>query len=319
MDRFREMEAFVAVVEAGSFVAAGDLMRVSKAAVSRAVQELETRLGARLLQRTTRRLSITEAGRAYYERCKQILAELEEADSAVGAVTGHAVGRLRINAPLSFGIRHLAGVWGGFMGRYPEVTLEIDLSDRIVDVVEEGFDAVIRISPMLDSTLVHRRLATTRIIPCASPDYVATHGCPMHPDELADHHIIGYDYAAHGDLWRFTGPDGVREVMTRPRARANNGDTCRGLALAGQGVTLQPDFMVGDDLAAGTLVPVLPGYSGREIGIYVVYPSRKHLSVKVRALVDFLVKAFAQPSWENQEIRDGGGSVAARGGGEPID
>jgi len=299
MDRFREMEAFVAVVEAGSFVAAGESLRVSKAAVSRAVLDLETRLGARLLQRTTRRLSITEAGRAYYEHCKQILAELEEADSAVGAVTGHAVGRLRINAPLSFGIRHLSPVWGEFMARYPQVTLEIDLSDRIVDVVEEGFDAVIRISRMVDSTLIHRRLATTRIIPCASPAYIAAQGCPMRPQELSDHHIIGYDYAAHGDMWRFDGPDGPEEILTKPRARANNGDTCRGLALAGQGVVLQPDFMISEDLAAGTLVPVLPGYAGNEIGIYVVYPSRKHLSVKVRALVDFLAEAFAEPSWKN--------------------
>ncbi len=297
MDRFRELEAFVAVVEAGSFVAAGEVLRVSKAAVSRAVLELEKRLGARLLQRTTRRLSITEAGRAYYDRCKQILSELEEADSAVGEVTGHAVGKLRVNAPVSFGIRHLTDVWGAFMARYPQVALEIDLSDRLVDVVDEGFDVVVRISRLVDSTLVHRKLATTRILPCASPAYLAAHGEPAHPDELAAHATIAYEYAAHGDVWRFTGPDGTHEVMTRPRARANSGDTCRGLALAGQGIALEPDFMIGDDLASGRLVHVLPQYAGREIGIYAVYPSRKHLSVKVRALVDFLADVFADPPW----------------------
>ena len=300
MDRFRELEAFVAVVEAGSFVAAGEVLRVSKAAVSRTVLELEKRLGARLLQRTTRRLSITEAGRAYYDRSKQILAELDEADSAVGEVTGHAVGRLRINAPVSFGIRHLSGVWGAFMTRYPQVTLEIELSDRLVDVVDEGFDLVVRISRLHDSTLVHRKLASTRIIACASPAYLAAHGQPRHPDELAAHATIGYDYSSQGDVWQFTDADGAtHEVPTRPRARANNGDTCRGLVLAGQGVTLMPDFMIGADLTAGRLAPVLPDYACAEIGIYAVYPSRKHLSVKVRALVDFLAEAFAKPSWKN--------------------
>ncbi|QID17981.1 LysR family transcriptional regulator [Nitrogeniibacter mangrovi] len=297
MDRFREMEAFVAVVEEGSFVAAGEALRVSKAAVSRAVLDLERRLGARLLQRTTRRLSITEAGRAYYDRCKQIIAELEEADSAVGAVTGRAVGKLRVNAPVSFGIRHLSALWGEFMREYPQVDLEIELSDRLVDVVDEGFDAVIRISRLVDSTLVHRKLATTRIVAAASPGYLTAHGTPTHPRELSAHATIGYDYAAHGDTWRFAGHDGTHEITTHPRARANNGDTCRALALAGQGIALQPDFLIWEDLASGRLVPVLGDYEGREIGIYVVYPSRKHLSVKVRALVDFLADRFAEPPW----------------------
>ena len=164
MDRFREMEHFVAVVEAGSFVAAADGLRLSKAAVSRNVIELESRLGARLLQRTTRRLSLTEAGRAYYARCKQILAEVEEADSAVGVVTGQPIGQIRVNAPFSFGITHLAPLWGRFMERYPEVEMDVSLSDRLVDVVEEGFDAVIRISRLQDSTLVYRRIASTRIV-----------------------------------------------------------------------------------------------------------------------------------------------------------
>lgn len=298
MDRFKEIEAFVTVVEAGSFVAAGDALHVSKAAVSRAVLELEKRLGARLLQRTTRRLSITEAGRAYYDRCKQIMAELDEADSAVGAVTGTAVGKLRINAPVSFGIRHLSPVWGQFMQRYPQVELEIDLSDRIVDVVDEGFDAVVRISRLVDSTLVHRKLATTRIMAVASPGYIEAHGLPRHPDALEDHATIGYEYAASGDIWRFENEEeGVVEITTRPKARANNGDTCRSMALDGVGVAMEPDFLVAHDLAAGRLVHLFPQFTCREIGIYVVYPSRKHLSVKVRALVDFLAEAFQTPPW----------------------
>ena len=298
MDRFKEIEAFVTVVEAGSFVGAGDALHVSKAAVSRAVLELEKRLGARLLQRTTRRLSITEAGRAYYDRCKQIMAELDEADSAVGAVTGTAVGKLRINAPVSFGIRHLSPLWGGFMQRYPQVELEIELSDRMVDVVDEGFDAVVRISRLVDSTLVHRKLATTRIIPVASPSYVEVHGLPRHPVELGGHTTIGYEYSASGDVWSFeSDEEGVVEITTRPRARANNGDTCRSMAIDGVGIAMEPDFLVAHDLAEGRLVHLFPQFICREIGIYVVYPSRKHLSVKVRALVDFLADAFKTPPW----------------------
>ncbi|MBS0511918.1 MAG: LysR family transcriptional regulator [Proteobacteria bacterium] len=295
MDRFRAMESFIAVVEAGSFVGAADLLRVTKAAVSRGVMELEARLGARLLQRTTRRLSLTEAGRAYYGRCKQILAEVEEADSAVGVVTGHPVGRLRINAPFSFGILHLAPLWGPFMERYPDVELEVTLADRMVDVVEEGFDVIVRISRLEDSSLVYRRLASTRILACASPEYLARNGSPASVEDLARHPVIAYTYAAQGDQWRFSTPDGEREVLTRPRMRTNNGDTCRAVALAHQGIVLQPDFLVSDDIAAGRLVEVLPDCRGPEIGIFAVYPSRKHLSVKVRALVDFLVDAFAAP------------------------
>ncbi|PKO50065.1 MAG: LysR family transcriptional regulator, partial [Betaproteobacteria bacterium HGW-Betaproteobacteria-21] len=273
-------------------------LRVSKAAVSRSVIELETRLGARLLQRTTRRLSLTEAGRAYYGHCKQILAELDEADRAVGMVTGHPIGRLRVNAPFSFGILHLAPLWGPFMEQYPEVDLEVTLSDRLVDVVEEGFDVVIRISSLQDSTLVYRRLASTRILLCASPEYLARHGTPATVEEIARHPVIAYSYAAQGDVWRFTTADGVREVQTRPRMRTNNGDTCRAVALAHQGLVLQPDFLVGADLAQGRLVEVLPECRGPEIGVYAVYPSRKHLSVKIRALVDFLVAAFERPDWQ---------------------
>lgn len=300
MDRFREMECFVAVVEAGSFVAAGEALRLSKAAVSRAVIELEKRLGARLLQRTTRRLSITEAGRAYYGRCKQILAELDEADSAVGAVTGHPFGKLRVNAPFSFGIQHLAPLWGPFMARYPDVELEVDLSDRLVDVINEGYDAVIRISRMNDSTLVNRKLASTRIYACATPQYLKRHGYPATLEDLANHSVIGYSYAALGDTWRFDTDQGEREIVTRPRVRANNGDTCRAIVLAHQGIAMQPDFMIGDDLAAGRIVDALPGHRGPEIGIYAIYPSRKHLSVKVRVLVDTLAAAFADPPWSKR-------------------
>lgn len=290
MDKFREMQAFVAVVESGSFVAAGEHLRLSKAAVSRAVLQLEARLGARLLQRTTRRLSLTEAGQAYLARCKQILADLDEVEAMVGAATLQASGRLRVNVPLSFGVNRLAALWPGFMVRHPNLELEVDLADRMVDLVEEGYDMAIRITRPPDSSLIYRQLASTRVLLCAAPDYLARRGLPASVAELARHDIIAYTYAPGGDTWRFDGPAGEQSVTVRPRLRANNGETCRDAALAGLGITQQPEFLVAADLAAGGLVEILPETCSRELGIYAVYPSRKHLSLKVRALADYLAE-----------------------------
>ena len=299
MDRLGSMECFVAVVEAGSFVGAADNLHVSKAAVSRAIIELEARLGARLLQRTTRRLSITEAGRAYYDRCKQILAEVEEADSAVGEVTGHPVGKLRINAPFSFGILHLAPLWGPFMSRYPDVEIEVDLSDQQIDVVNEGYDVVVRISRMRDSTLVYRKLATTRIVACATPDYLASHGWPANVEALADHAVIGYSYAADGDTWHFVTADGPREVITRPRMRANNGDVLASAAVAGLGVVTSPTFIVSDLIATGKLQTILDDFRRPAIGIYAVYPPGRLLPRRLRVFTDFLAESFGDlPYWD---------------------
>jgi DNA-binding transcriptional LysR family regulator len=297
MSRFRELEAFVAVVDAGSFVGGADVLNASKAAISRNVQELEERLGARLLNRTTRRLSLTEAGQAYYERARQILAELEDADSVVGATAARAVGRLRINAPQTFGVLHLAPLWGGFAAAYPEVELDITLSDRMVDLVEEGFDVAIRIARLQDSSLVSRRLAGTRLVACASPAYLAAHGAPATLADLARQRIIGYSYSTTGDTWYFDSPQGRQAVSLRPFFRSNSGDTCRAAALAGLGIAIHPGFMVEADMAGGRLVEVLPELRAGEIGIHAVYPSRKHLSGKVRALVDYLSRAFDHAPW----------------------
>jgi len=299
MDRFRELETFVAVVSAGSFVGAAAALRSSKAAVSRLVQDLEARLGARLLHRTTRRLSLTEAGRDYHQRAVQILAELEEADGVASQATRRAVGLLKVNVPLSFGISHLAPLWGSFLALHPEVELDVTLSDRVVDIVDEGFDLAVRITRLPDSSLVSRRLASTRTLLCASPGYLAAHGTPMTLDELSRHQVIGYSYAALGDTWQLQGPEGLDTVHTHPRFRANNGDTCRAAALDHQGITLQPTFLVGSDLASGRLQRILPEYESAELGVYAVYPTRKHLSGKVRALVDYLAAAFAETPWES--------------------
>jgi DNA-binding transcriptional LysR family regulator len=285
------------VVEAGSFVGAMETTQLSKPAVSRHVAELEAHLGTRLLQRTTRRLSLTSEGQTYYQRCKEVLLAVQEAEAEVGSSTGEAMGRLRIGAPQTFGALHLAALWGRFAAANPKVTLDIVLSDRVVDLVEEGYDLVVRIARLSDSNLVSRKLAVTRMVLCASPAYLTRHGTPTQPSELAQHDVISYTYWSTGDVWSFEGPRGEVTVRTRSRINANNGDTCRAAALAHQGVILQPDFLVSRDLRDATLVELMPEYRAAELGIFAVYPTRKQLPSKVRRLVDFLVEAFQEPPW----------------------
>jgi DNA-binding transcriptional LysR family regulator len=299
MDKFQEMASFVAVVEAGSFVGAADATGLSKAAVSRHVAELEQRLGARLLHRTTRRLSLTDDGQLFFTRAKEMLAAIDEAESEISSRSGEPSGLLRINAPLTFGVLHLAPLWGRFAQLYPKVSLDIELSDRVVDLVEEGYDLAVRITNLPNSQLVSRRLASTRMVACASPPYLALHGTPKHPRELAQHEVISYSYWAARNEWTFTAPDdSLVTVRTHARIHANNGDTCRAAALDHQGIILQPDFLVADDLRRGDLVELLPTYRAMTLGIHAVYPSRKHLPIKTRRLVDFLVEAFAAPVWD---------------------
>lgn len=297
MDRFQEMRVFVAVVEAGHFVGATEGLNLSKAAVSRQVSNLEARLGVRLLHRTTRRLSLTEEGEVFYARCKELLGQLEESEAEVTARSGQAVGQVKINAPVTFGILHLADLWAEFCRQNPKVTLDITLSDRLVDLVEEGYDLAIRIGRLPSSSLISRKLSSTRMVLCASPEYLARYGTPAHPEELNRYPVWAYSYFAHGDEWPFEGPDGEVRARIDPIARTNNGDTCRIAALQHQAMILQPSFLVGADLEAGRLVEVLPQYRSLELGIYAVYPTRKHVSSKVRLLIDYLVEAFKRRRW----------------------
>jgi DNA-binding transcriptional LysR family regulator len=299
MDRFLEMQTFAAVVDAGSFVKAADVLGLPKAAMSRYVGDLEARLGVRLLHRTTRRLSLTDEGQVFYARSKELLAGVDEAEAEITSRSGAASGLLRVNAPVTFGIRHLAPLWGQFRDRYPQVSLDVTLADRVVDLVEEGYDVAIRIATLPSSTLISKRLASTRMALCASPQYLLTRGVPQQPADLAAHAVMAYSYWSTGDEWHFDGPQGHVSVKIRPCLHTNSGDTCRAAALAHQGVILQPTFLVGDDLAAGTLVELMPEFRSIEIGIYAVYPTRKHVAPKVRALVDFLAGHFAQtrPAW----------------------
>jgi DNA-binding transcriptional LysR family regulator len=294
----QQLASFVAVVNAGSFVGAADALGLSKAAVSRHVGDLEARLGVRLLHRTTRRLSLTDDGQRFHARAAELLAAAGELEAEATSSSGEATGLLRINAPLTFGNLHLAPLWSGFIAANPKVALDVTLNDRMVDLVEEGYDLAVRITRLANSQLVSRQLATTRIVLCASPGYLAAHGTPSHPHELAQHQIISYAYWTGGDDWRFTGPDGEARVRVQSRIHTNSGDTCRIAALHDQGVILQPDFIVGDDLRRGALVELMPAYRSIELGIHAVYASRKHLPVKTRRLVDFLVDAFAKPSWQ---------------------
>ena len=301
MNVLQAMKTYVAVVDAGSFVGAMSATGLSKPAVSRQIADLEAMLGGRLLQRTTRRLSVTSEGRTYYQRCKDILQAVDEAQAEVVSATAQAQGRLRIGAPLTFGVLHLAPLWSRFMDANPQVTLDIVLADRVFDPVEEGYDIVVRIGRPLDVNLVGRPLARSRMVLCASPGYLARCGTPAHPLELEHHEVILYSYSPSGDTWNFTGPQGRISVPVHARIIANNGDTCRIAALSDQGVILQPDFLVHDDLRTGRLVQLLPDFGLHELSIQALYPTRKQLPLKVRKLVDFLVAAFRDPVWSAEQ------------------
>ncbi|WP_137894646.1 LysR family transcriptional regulator [Ramlibacter sp. 2FC] len=297
MDKFQEMRAFVAVVEAGSFVKAAESLQSSKSAVSRLVGDLEARLGVRLLHRTTRRLSLTKEGEVFHGRCVELLGSVEEAEAEITAQAGEVIGQLRVNVPVTFGQMYLAPLWPTFMDRHPKVTLDVTLSDRVVDLVDEGFDLAVRIARLPSSSLVLRSLASTRLILCASQDYLRRHGTPTQPSDLTHHTVNIYTLLSMGDQWQFEGPEGQASVKVVPRMRSNSGDTCVEASLRGQGIVLQPSFLVGAHLRSGALVEVLPEYRSIELGVYAVYPTRKHLTPKVRALIDFLVEAFRRAPW----------------------
>ena len=299
MDKFQEITTFTAVVDAGSFVKAADRLNMSKAAVSRHLVDLETRLGIRLLHRTTRKLSLTEEGELFYERCKEILETIESAENEITSHTEDVSGQIRINAPFSFGIRKLAPLWGIFHQKYPKVTLDVVLSDRLVDVVDEGYDIDIRIAALTNSTMVSKKLTTTRIILCASPTYLKEHGTPKKPADLMNHQVINYSYWAGKEEWSFDGPNGGESVNIKPFMQTNNGDTCLSAALAHQGIVLQPSFIVGDAIRAGDLVEIMPKYKSIELGIYAIFPTRKHIAPKVRVLIDFLVDYFSKKDLDN--------------------
>jgi DNA-binding transcriptional LysR family regulator len=300
MDRLRAFEVFVTVVSRGGFARAADALGTSPANVTRYVNELEAHLGTRLLNRTSRTLSLTEGGETLYARCKSILDDVAETEGLVSSASIEPRGRLRINAPVSFGILYLAPLWPGFMRRYPGIELDVALVDRVVDIVDEGYDLAIRISRAGSTSHAARKLATSQNVLCASPAYVARFGYPTVPADLVEHRCIGYTYAATGDEWQLIdGAGQAHAVRVDCHMLTNNGETARAAALAGHGVIRQPTFLVGGAIRAGKLVRVLPEYRLPEIDILAMYPSRRHLSARVRVMIDYLVDAFGGvPPWD---------------------
>lgn len=294
MDRLAAMQAFVAVVEAGSFVRAAERLGASTSTLSRQIAELEQQLGARLLNRTTRKLSLTEGGQAFYERAVQVLADLEEAEAMVSSAAAAPRGTVRLTCSHAMGVQRVGPAIASFVARYPDVRFDVTVSDRIVDLVEEGFDLAIRVGQVGSEQLVARRLGVTRLLACAAPAYLKARGAPRTPSDLAAHAAITYAYAPNPRLWRLTDRQGqVHEVRVNGPLHANSGDLAVAAAIRGLGIVLEPDFLVGGALEAGLLVRVLPGFEGVPADIWAVYPSRRHLSVKVRLFVDHIAQHFA--------------------------
>jgi DNA-binding transcriptional LysR family regulator len=298
MDRLNAIIAFVRVVEAGSFAAAARRLSLSVSNVSRHVAGLENHLGVRLLNRTTRRLSLTATGRAFFDRSVQLLADLEEAESEA-ATAVEPRGTLRLTCATAFGVRHVAPAIAAYRARHPRVHFDVELSDRIVDLVEEGFDLAIRMGEVRGGALVARRLGESSMVCCAAPAYLERHGTPRAPADLAHHQCLTYAYSQSADTWRFRDEHGHEHaVKVQGPAHANHGEMLCALSVAGLGVHLEPDVVVAPDVRAGRLVVLLPGYGAPSVPIHAVYASRQHLSAKVRSFIDFVAARFAaDPSW----------------------
>lgn len=293
MDRLKAFEVFVEVVRKNGFAKAADSLDTSPANVTRIIADLEAHLGTRLLNRSSRKLSLTESGDALFERAKTIVEDVADVEAIASSSSHKARGLLRINAPLSFGVLHLAPLWPKFMARHPEIELDVALIDRVVDIVEEGYDMAIRIARTGSTAHAARKLAASRNIACASPAYLARHGMPRVPAQLKEHRCIGYRYSATADEWSFVDADGrPQPVKVSCVMHTNNGDTARSAALGGVGITWQPTFLIGADLRAGRLVRVLPDFALPDIDVLAVYPSRRYLSAKVRLMIDFLAAEF---------------------------
>lgn len=301
MDRFEEMHTFIRVVESGSLSAAADRMDIAKSAVSRRLAELESRLGVQLLNRTTRRINLTDSGRQFYARSLRILADLEDSEQQVSDEHAELSGVIRIAAPLSFGIQHLSPVLNDFLKDHPELRLDIDLNDHMVNLMDEGVDLGIRIGNLDDSSLIARRLAPSKLVLCASPEYLYQHGEPEHPHDLRQHRGLSYSNISENQLWKFTQGDGSSISVRVPnRMRANNGDILLQAAIDGLGILASTTFIAYQAINSGKLKPILCDYKIKDVAVYAIYPAQRHLPARVRALVDFLAKRFGDnPYWED--------------------
>jgi DNA-binding transcriptional LysR family regulator len=298
MNKFESMTAFVNVVETGGFAAAARQLGMTRSAVNKSVIQLENELGVQLLQRTTRRVSPTDSGLAFYDRCVNILAAVEEAEIAVSQIHQEPKGSLRINAPMTFGILHLSGAIAQFMQQYPDVQVQLTLNDRYIDPIEEGFDVTIRISASQDFPgLIAHCLTDSAQVVCASPSYLKHHGNPSHPADLARHACLSYGHLATRDQWlfweNFTRHDKAIAVSIQSVLCSNNGDVLRQAAISGVGIAMLPSFIVGQDIQRDRLIQLLPTYHTTQLSIMVLYPPNRHLSTKVQVLTEFLQSYFS--------------------------
>jgi len=309
MNKLDGMNTFAKVVSLGSYSEAARALGVGRSAVSKAVMELEQLLGARLLDRTTRHVSPTEAGRLYYERSLDILARVEEAEMLASRLHDEPRGVLRVNGPMSFGVSHLGAAVVDFMARHPGLKIELTLTDRFVDPVEEGVDVVVRIGAMQDSSLIARRIAPARRVLAASPAYLAAHGAPATPADLKAHRCLDYGHSTTLRRWPLTKDGRTVQAELDVVFCANSGEVLRTAALAGQGIVLLPTFLIGEDLRAGALAPVLTDWPPTELTLFALYPPNRFLAAKTRLLIDFLVARFGErPGGE------GGGPARAGSG-----
>ena len=299
MHDINDMLLFAQVVKARSFSGAALRLGISKSRVSKSVARLEAALGVRLLQRSTRRLSLTEVGEAYFEHCDRILDELARADSTIGSLHQTPRGKLRFSAPVAFSTLHVAPALADFMLQYPELSVDMTISDRLVNLVDEGYDLALRIAPVPGGNLVARRLAPIRRKICASPAYLSRWGVPQLPDDLARHNCLDYTYLTTQGFWHLQGPNGDISVPVSGSLRINDDEALSQAVLGGLGLALLPTFIIGSELQAGRLVEVLPGYVPIERFIYAVHLPNRHLPLKVRAFIDFLQQRFGeQPYWD---------------------
>ncbi|WP_088559527.1 LysR family transcriptional regulator [Arboricoccus pini] len=293
------MQAFVAVGETGSFTTAAARLKVARALVSKRVAKLERTMGVRLLNRTTRRVGLTEPGQAFLGRAQRILAEFERASAELTNLHGEPAGTLNVSAPMSFGIKHLAPLLPGFMRTYPSLKINLVLNDRQVDLIDDGFDLAVRIGRLADSSLVARRLATVRMILCASPAYLAAAGRLERPADLAHHKGLIYGQGIAVTRWTLTRGKETVVVEPMPQMTANNGDMLLAAAIAGEGIVMQPTFLAGDALRAGDVVRVLKDYSPGTFNLYAVWPANRLLPAKVRLFVDYLGRQIGDPpAWD---------------------
>lgn len=304
MDRLQAMDVFVRVAEAGSFTAVADHLNVARSAITRQIAGLEAHLGTKLLARSTRRLSLTSSGIAYLEKCREILAMVESAEGDLAGENRAPRGAIRVSVPMSFGIRHLVPLISDFVTTYPEVTIDLEFSDRRVNLIEGGMDFAVRISQQIDPNLVMRRLTTSDMVAVAAPSYLERHGRPQHPDDLLQHHCLAYTLAPSAG-WRFRIGDEIRTVPVRGRMHMNNGDALLEAAIRGLGITQQPTFITSRAVQAGLLQELLPEYSSTQLQVYAVFPGTRYVPHRVRVLVDYLAERLGPvPYWDRTAIKN---------------